>query len=60
MLSYEYYSILVTFRVGELRGRDQNCCGDPFYSLTAHNTSRAMPFEDFINTALNYLKYVNT
>jgi hypothetical protein len=42
-----------------LKGRNQNCCGDLFYSLTAQNTSRATPFEDFINTALNYLEYMN-
>jgi hypothetical protein len=36
-------------------GRNENCSGDSFYSLTAQNNSRATPFEDFINTALNYL-----
>jgi len=41
-------------------GRNQKCSNDPFYSLTVQNTTRATPFEDFINIAPNYLKYVDT
>jgi 7 transmembrane receptor (rhodopsin family). len=41
-------------------GRNKNCSGYPFYSLTAQNTLSIMSFEDTLNTALYYLKYMNT